>query len=143
MTVIVLVAPPPGPAYNFIVNLYTYPGAWIGAFVGGGLLFLQFRKAENWTSPWHTPWPVTALWVLSNAFLVVTPFIPPVTDWNADGYPYYVFPVVGVGVLLIGVAYWALWTRVWPYFGGYRIEAQREVDEHGTEVVRYRKISTR
>ncbi|KAG7289126.1 hypothetical protein NEMBOFW57_005489 [Staphylotrichum longicolle] len=29
VTVIVLIAPPPGPAYNFIVNLYTYPGAWI------------------------------------------------------------------------------------------------------------------
>ncbi|KAL9034574.1 MAG: hypothetical protein Q9214_006985 [Letrouitia sp. 1 TL-2023] len=47
ITVIILVAPPAGPAYNFIVDLYTYPGAWINGFVAAGLIYLQFRKSEN------------------------------------------------------------------------------------------------
>lgn len=68
------------------------------------------------------------------------PFIPPNGSWNADGYPYYVFPVVGVGVLVLGAIYWGLWTKLWPRLGGYQLVAERIVDDSGTEVVRYRKV---
>ncbi|KAK8131530.1 amino acid transporter [Apiospora sp. TS-2023a] len=143
VTVIVLVAPPPGPAYNFIVQLYTYPGAWINAFVAAGLIYLHYKKSEQWSSPWHTYLPVAVLFLLSNVFLALVPFIPPEGDWNADGYPYYVFPVVGVGVLLLGGVYWVCWTKIWPAVGGYKVVAERVEDEEGNEVVRYRKIHTR
>jgi hypothetical protein len=83
---------------------------------------------------------VAAIFLLSNAFLTVVPFIPPNNGWNAEGYPYYVFPVVGLGVLLLGAVYWALWTKVWPKLGGYRIEAVRSVESDGSEIVRYLKI---
>ena len=102
VTVIILVAPPAGPAYNFIVDLYTYPGAWINGFVAAGLIYLQYRKSENWTSPWHTFLPITVLYLLSNMFLAFAPFIPPNGSGDPDGYPYFVFPIVGVGVLLLG-----------------------------------------
>ncbi|KAI1446023.1 amino acid transporter [Annulohypoxylon stygium] len=143
ITVIVLVAPPAGPAYNFLVNLYTYPGAWINAFVTGGLIYLHYKKSENWTSPWHTYLPISVLYLLANVFLAVVPFVPPNGDWNAQGYPYFVFPVVGVGVLILGGVYWACWSKLWPAIGGYKIEAHRIVQEDGTEVVRYKKIKTR
>ncbi|KAK3389880.1 amino acid permease-domain-containing protein [Podospora didyma] len=141
VTIIVLLAPPPGPAYNFIVNLYTYPGAWINAFVAAGLIYLHHSKKENWTSGWHTYLPITVIFFLSNVFLVLVPFIPPDGDWNADGYPYYVFPVVGVAVLLLGAVYWTLWTKVWPAVKGHKIVAERVVDVDGTEVIRYRKVN--
>ncbi|KAL8413266.1 hypothetical protein RB594_004766 [Gaeumannomyces avenae] len=140
VTVIVLLAPPAGAAYNFIVNLYTYPGAWINAFVAAGLIYLQWNKRENWTSPWHTYLPISVLYLLANIFLALVPFIPPEGNWNEDGYPYYVFPIVGVGVLVLGAIYWLVWTQVWPRLGGYRIEAERIIDEHGDEVIRYRKV---
>lgn len=117
-------APPAGPAYNFIVNLYTYPGAWINGFVAAGL-------------------PISVLYLLANVFLAIVPFIPPNGDWNAEGYPYFVFPVVGVGVLLLGAVYWVCWSKLWPAVGGYRVEAHRIVEDDGKEVVRYRKIKTR
>ena len=142
VTVIILVAPPAGPAYNFIVDLYTYPGAWINGFVAAGLIYLQYRKSEKWTSPWHTFLPVTILYLLANIFLATAPFIPPNGSADPDGYPYFVFPIVGVGVLLLGAVYWYLWTTVWPRIGGYRIVAERFVSEtDGHETVRYRKIS--
>lgn len=50
MTAITLVAPPTGPAYNFVVGLYTYPGSWINGFVAVGLIFLQYKKSESWSS---------------------------------------------------------------------------------------------
>ncbi|KAH7318062.1 amino acid/polyamine transporter I [Stachybotrys elegans] len=140
VTVIVLLAPPAGPAYNFIVNLYTYPGAWINAFVTAGLIYLQFSKKENWSSPWHTYLPISVVYLLANVFLAIVPFIPPEGSWNADGYPYYVFPVVGVGVLILGGVYWAIWTKVLPHFGGYRVEAHRSFDDTGAEVIRYVKV---
>lgn len=143
MTVIVLVAPPAGPAYNFIVDLYTYPGSWINGFVAAGLIYLHYSKRERWTSPWHTYLPISTLYLLANAFLAVVPFIPPDGDWNAEGYPYYVFPVVGVGVLLLGVVYWVCWTKVWPKLGGYKIVSERYEDDVGTEHIRYVKVYTK
>jgi hypothetical protein len=160
ITVIVLIAPPAGPAYNFIVNLYVlplrqilrevltldryvYPGAWINGFVTAGLIWLQYRKSEKWKSPWHTILPVSVLYLLANVFLLLVPFLPPEGSWNERGYPYYVFPVVGVSVLLLGVFYWACWTKVLPRVGGYKVESQRSTDENGDEIVRYLKIKVR
>lgn len=98
---------------------YTYPGAWINTFVAGGLIYLRLRKSENWSSPWQTWLPVPFIYLCLNIFLVVTPFVPPNSDWNADGYPYYLFPLVGTGVLGLGAVYWLLWTRVFPSWRGY------------------------
>jgi hypothetical protein len=72
--------------------------------------------------------------------LALVPFIPPTGPWNADGYPYYVFPIVGVSVLLLGIFYWFCWTKVWPKLGGYKIVAQRHEDAQGIEHVRYVKV---
>ena len=143
MTIIVLLAPPAGPAYNFIVDLYTYPGSWINGFVTVGLIYLHYKKSERWISPWHTFLPISILYLLANIFLGFVPFIPPDGDWNAEGYPYYVFPVVGVGVLLLGVFYWVCWTKIWPKIGGYKIEAERIIADDGAEVIRYRKVPTK
>jgi hypothetical protein len=85
---------------------------------------------------------VAVLYLLANVFLAIVPFIPPDGDWNAEGYPYFVFPIVGVGVLLLGVAYWFAWTKVWPRFGGYRIVSERYEDAAGNEHIRYVKVYT-
>jgi hypothetical protein len=134
VTVIVLIAPPPGPAYNFVVNLYvfprildplprsslltqsryTYPGAWINTFVAGGLIYLRLRASERWWSPWQTHLAVPFVFLCLNVFLAVTPFVPPAEeDWDADGYPYWLFPTVGTGVIVLGVLYWWVAVRGW------------------------------
>ncbi|KAL9615997.1 MAG: hypothetical protein Q9160_009084 [Pyrenula sp. 1 TL-2023] len=143
VTVIILVAPPAGPAYNFIVDLYTYPGAWINAFVAAGLLYLHLSKAENWSSPFRTWLPIIFLYMLVNIFLAIVPFIPPTGAPDPDGYPYYVFPVVGVGVLLGGAAYWGLWTKLWPKLKGEKLVAEHDIDEEGRETVRYVSVKVK
>jgi hypothetical protein len=76
-------------------------------------------------------------------FLAIVPFIPPADgDFWAEGYPYYVFPVVGVGVLILGGFYWTLWTKFWPAVRGHKVVAERIIDEDGVEVIRYRKVKT-
>lgn len=172
VTIIVLVAPPAGEAYEFIVDLYTYPGAWINGFVGLGLLWIHFDQWNNdrrgtgkyppeedyygaektppaavtgrplkWIpNGWKSPHILTVIYVLANAFLAIVPFIPP--NERSTGYPHYVFPIVGVGVLLLGAVYWVLWAKVRPRLGGYKIVAERTVLEDGAEVVRYKKVKT-
>lgn len=76
--------------------------------------------------------------MLSNIFLAVVPFIPP--NESSTTYPYYVFPVVGVGVLVLGMAYWVFWTQILPRLGGYKVMSERRVLEDGSEVVRYIKV---
>lgn len=159
---IVLLAPPQGEAYNFIVNLcvaphhivllpalmllssYTYPGVWVNAFVSGGLIYLRLSKTEVWTSPFKSFFPIIVLYLLINIFLAIVPFIPPTGSWTADGYPYYVFPVVGVAVLLGGAVYWVVFAKVWPRIHGYQIETERiQSDDEGREVIRHRKVYTK
>lgn len=43
-------------------------------------------------------------------------------------------------MLLLGVVYWAGWTKVLPRVGGYRVVAERKVLEDGAEAVRFRKV---
>lgn len=120
---------------------YTYPGAWINLFVAAGLVYLHFQKSEQWTSPWHTYLPVILLFLASNVFLAMIPFVPPTGSWNTNGYPYYVFPAVGMGVLVLGGIYWAVWTRVLPAIGGYQVVAKKTASNDGAEELRYVKIS--
>lgn len=139
VTIIILIGPPAGEAYEFIVDLYTYPGAWINTFVAAGLIYLHLnREKEQWDSPWHSFFLINLIYMLSNIFLAVVPFIPP--EDNTTSYPYYVFPVVGVGVLVFGAIYWAVWTKLLPFIGGYKVISERVISEDGSEVVRYKKV---
>lgn len=83
------------------------------------------------------------MYLLANVFLALVPFIPPTGAWDEEGYQYYIFPIVGVLVLVLGGIYWTVWTQVWPATGGYRIVAHRIVEDDGTEVIRYRKEYTK
>ena len=104
---------------------YTYPGAWINGFVTIGLIYLQMTKSENWSSPWHTYLPISGLYVAANAFLATVPFVPPTGSWTAGGYPYYVFPTVGVGVMLLGAVYWIIWRKLFPRWRGSKEEGSK------------------
>lgn len=113
VTVLILILPPNGDIYQFVVNLYSYPGTWINMFVTLGLFYLHFNnKRENWGNEdrehkWHSYWFISLIFLLANIFLAVFPFVPPPSQFrNNNDYPFYVFPLTGVGVLLSGVVYW-------------------------------------
>lgn len=49
ITVVVLVLPPSTEIYEFVVNLYIYPGTWINIFITLGLVYLKINsKSEKW-----------------------------------------------------------------------------------------------
>ncbi|KAF1979462.1 amino acid transporter [Bimuria novae-zelandiae CBS 107.79] len=131
VSVITMLAPPPGDAYNFILNVISYPLAIVNVFVAGALIHLYLHKeAWNWNPPIKATLPVAVFFLLSNIYLTVAPFVPP-SDGNSvyETLPYYLHCVVGIGIILAGGVYWVIWAIILPKVGRYTLEREVVVDE--------------
>lgn len=131
VSVIIMLAPPPGDAYNFILNVISYPLAVINVFVAGALVHLYLNRSKwNWNPPISASLPVAIFFLLSNIYLVVAPFVPP-TDGNSvyETLPYYLHCIVGIAIILAGGVYWLVWAVILPKIGNYRLEREEIVDE--------------
>ncbi|KAF2502916.1 amino acid transporter [Lophium mytilinum] len=132
VSVIIMLAPPPGDAYNFILNLISYPLSIVNIFVSFGLLYLhlplpaRFRhsQADNWRPPVRATFPVIVFFFLSNIYLAVAPYVPPPTpaDNQYKSLPYYLHCVVGLGILAAGGVYWVIWAKLLPWIGKYELQ---------------------
>ncbi|KJZ79482.1 hypothetical protein HIM_00951 [Hirsutella minnesotensis 3608] len=132
VTAITVIAPPAGDAYNFVLNLISYPLAIINVFVAGALIHLYRNRASwKWNPPLKATLPVTVFFLLSNIYLVVAPFVPPETkEQNVyKSLPYYIHCVVGFGVLFAGGLYWLVWAVILPKLGRYEIVRETVVNE--------------
>lgn len=131
ISLIIMLAPPPGDAYDFIMNLISYPLAVINTFVSGGLVYLYLnRKAWNWNPPISATLPVVIFFFLSNVYLVVAPFVPP-TDGQSvyKDLPYWLHCVVGIAIIVAGGLYWLVWAVILPKIGGYELVQEIVVDD--------------
>ncbi|CZR55965.1 probable MUP1-High affinity methionine permease [Phialocephala subalpina] len=128
VSVIIMLAPPPGDAYNFLLNVISYPLAVVNVFVAGGLIHLYLhpfsihRNPQQWSPPFRATLPIAIFFLLSNIYLVVAPFVPPSAGQNVyEHLPYYLHCVVGIGILLAGGVYWLIWAKILPKIGGYEL----------------------
>ncbi|PQE10990.1 high-affinity methionine permease protein [Rutstroemia sp. NJR-2017a BVV2] len=112
VSVLVIVVPPPGEIYNFLVDIGGYPVSVISVAISGGLLYLQMTPAENYTSPFRARKIYTVVFLLSNCLLLVLPWMKPADGRGEGRFAYYAYPATAVGVLGSGVVYWVGW-RVW------------------------------
>ncbi|KAH8788269.1 amino acid/polyamine transporter I [Diaporthe sp. PMI_573] len=128
---ITILAPPPGDAYNFILNLISYPLAIINAFVAAGLVWLYIKRDEwNWHPPFSATLPVVIFFMLSNIYLVIAPFVPPEEGQNVyESLPYWIHCVVGFGVIFAGGVYWFIWAKLLPKIGKYQLVRETVVDD--------------
>ncbi|KAK1961672.1 high-affinity methionine permease [Colletotrichum sublineola] len=99
LTVIMVVAPPAGNAFNFIADLQVYPSAFFGFVMSVGLYDVYLL-----VMPWYLP--------------DGGPFAGDVSFWYAT------YVVAGIGILVgCGVYYW-LWIYAVPKLKGYEIRQQ-------------------
>ncbi|KAJ5088895.1 hypothetical protein N7456_012511 [Penicillium angulare] len=136
---IVIIAIPFGDAYDFIVDLEGYPSSVINFLVVVGLFYLR------WSSPTvHRPfkvwWPVAFFFLVGQAFQLVAPFVRPPGGKGDTSLPYWLASVIGIVVLILGVVYWAVWRKVLPWIGGYRLVPTHEQLADGTTVVIYKSV---
>ena len=107
VSVVVIIIPPPGRIYTFLVELGAYPVSVISVAIAGGLLYLQNASSERWSSPKPAHTALVISFLFTNLALLVLPWIRPESGRGSeDKFPYYTYPAAGLAVLLAGVAYW-------------------------------------
>lgn len=111
VSVIIMIAPPPGDAYNFILNLISYPLSFVNASIALGLILITLQKKTkyaDWNPPIKATLPITIFFFLSSVYLIVAPFVPP-SEPSQNIYnslPYWLHCVVGILFFLVGAIYW-------------------------------------
>ena len=61
-----------------------------------------------------------------NTIVLVAPFLPPANGvGDTPPLPYFLYPLVGIGVILIGMLYWGAW-RLLPGWLGYELVPRSE-----------------
>jgi hypothetical protein len=139
--IVLVVSPPAGDLFTFVVNLSSYQAGVLGTLIGGGLLYLQYRKSENWKPPFHCHVLFILVFILSHLISVIVPFIPPQQGNGVfESIPYYILPVIGFAILALAVIYWFGFLRLLPRFRGYNIVVERQTFTDGNEIVRYLKV---
>lgn len=134
---VVILAPPPGDAYNFILNLSSYPFSIINTLVSLGLVLLTVRRERyGWRPPLRATLPVSVFFLVSSVYLVAAPYIPPSVGQSVyKDLPYWLHCVVGTGFFVVGAVYWVVRFKVLPRFWPeWFLEVPEPCDEEG-EVV--------
>ncbi|CZR51663.1 related to high affinity methionine permease [Phialocephala subalpina] len=147
ISVLVIVVPPPGEIYNFLVDIGGYPVSVISVAISLGLLYLQSNPEENWQSPFRAKKIYTIIFAASNCLLLVLPWVKPRTERGDGRFAYYAYPVTALGILGSGVVYWCWWAKIKPrLFGGEswlkagreeRRGHKREMSDEGFPMMRF------
>lgn len=142
--VVTILAPPPGDAYNFIMNLISYPMNIINFFVSGGLLWIYWQRRQGkitWNPPIKAGVIVTTFFMLANLYLVIAPYVPP-TDGESvyNSLPYWIHCVVAWGIFAFGGFYWLVWAHILPRIGKYELT---DIDVLGEDGFWRKKITKR
>jgi len=168
VSVIIMLAPPPGDAYNFILkyvflslflstskfgytdaffSVISYPLAVVNVFVSIALLtlyrrpFSADRSPQQWAPPFKATWPVVLFFLLSNIYLVIAPFVPPSDGQSVyENLPYYLHCVVGIAFFAAGAIYWVIWAKVLPRLGGYELVREHIVGDDGWSGNVFRRV---
>lgn len=133
--VITILAPPPGDAYNFVLNLISYPLNVVNTLVGAGLLYLKWKNKKGssaWNPPIKVNFMIVIFFTLSSLYLVVAPYIPPSAGQTVyNELPYYCHCVVTWGIFAIGAVYWFFWAKILPRFGNYNLTVEEVLGSDG------------
>ncbi|KAJ8586142.1 hypothetical protein M405DRAFT_823855 [Rhizopogon salebrosus TDB-379] len=134
VSVIIMVAAPPGDAYLFIVNFASYPLAMFNLLISGGLLLLYTPafKSYDWRPPFRAWKPVVAFFFLSNVFLAIVPMIPPSPGFDVyEHLPYWSHVVLALSIGLVGIVYWFVFFDWIPRKHGYHIVQETVLQDDG------------
>ncbi|RAH43656.1 amino acid transporter [Aspergillus brunneoviolaceus CBS 621.78] len=136
VTVLFICAPPAGDAFSFVVGLSSYPMCLMLTAITVGLVRMRLtRTGEGWSSSYPAPWPVIGFYLAANTFLLAMPFVPP--NSSASRIPYWLSPVVALGILGLGVVYYLLRFAVLPWLFGYSLHPVTKDLTDGSQVTRF------
>ncbi|KAH6913157.1 high affinity methionine permease [Coprinopsis sp. MPI-PUGE-AT-0042] len=144
LTVIVIIAPPAGDAFNFIVNLQSYPENVFRFLLTVGLWTVRKRrKALGAPKGEFVAWNVVlAFTVLVNIYLLILPWVPPEGGIYAGdvSFFYATYCIVGLAILAVAGFVYAL-VIIWlPKIGHYQMRQLLERLPDGAQTNRLVKV---
>lgn len=141
LTVIVILALPFGDAFNFLVDLRSYPDSVFLFLMVVGLYLVRHRRKKEGLPPaafrsWHVANILSAAVCL---FILVMPWYPP--EENDYSFWYATYCVVGIGLLVGCALYYFVWIKWLPKLGKYSIRTETLVsDQDGSVSHRLKKV---
>ncbi|KAF7591319.1 hypothetical protein BBP40_001695 [Aspergillus hancockii] len=125
LTMLMILAPPAGDAFNFVVDLSIYPLALFALLLAIGLVVTRVRRTRlKFPASEYRAWDVAVIFsILSNLYMIVAPWYPPSTGATGGdvSFWYATYIVVGLGVIAFCIAYYYFWIKVLPRWGGYEL----------------------
>ncbi|KAJ6583989.1 amino acid transporter [Mycena vulgaris] len=133
-SIIVIIAPPPSVAYPFILDVEGYPQQIINFFIVIGLFWLRYKEPQA-KRPFKVWLPLAVFFLAAAVFLMVAPFLRPANKvGDTPPLPYYLYCLVGIGIMILGVLYWAMWRVILPRVFDYELAPRKEQLVDGTFV---------
>lgn len=133
--VVTIIAPPSSDAYNFILNLISYPMNIINFCVSTGLLYIYWKRSRGeleWDPPIKAGYCVTIFFSLANLYLIIAPYIPPEGDQSVyEHLPYWIHCVVSWGIFGIGGCYYLVTAQILPRIGHYELATKNVLGDDG------------
>ncbi|KAF4553350.1 Amino acid permease-like protein 7 [Elsinoe fawcettii] len=141
MTIIVILALPFGDAFDFLVDLRSYPDSIFIFLMVVGIYALRHRRKKEGLPPaqfqtWHTALIFSALVCL---FILIMPWVPP-EDGGDYSFWYGTYIVVGIGLLVGMGIYYYVWVHLLPRLRKYSIRTLTVVNEDGSVVHQLKRV---
>ncbi|KAI9713943.1 MAG: hypothetical protein M1820_000673 [Bogoriella megaspora] len=145
LTVIMILAPPAGDAFNFIVDLGVYPYTLFNFALAVGLFVLRWRrKRVGLPTADFRAWSIAVSFsIVANLYLVIMPWYPP--DTGADGgdvsFWYGTYVATGLGIIALCAVYYWVWIKLLPKLGGYQMRQELIELDNGEQTHKLVKVA--
>ncbi|PPR02618.1 hypothetical protein CVT24_002189 [Panaeolus cyanescens] len=141
LTMLVILVLPAQDAFNFMVDLASYPTMFFQTMLSLGIWKIRskMRSSGISPSPFQARNGIIIVYLTSCILLLLLPWVPPPPGHADVSFWYATYCVVGIALLLVcGLYYWT-WIVFLPRLGGYEIveEVERGADgAQNTKLVR-------
>ncbi|CAI6334864.1 unnamed protein product [Periconia digitata] len=141
LTTIVILALPFGDAFNFLVDLRSYPDSVFLFMMVVGVYAIRWRRKKAGLPPaqfqaWHSALIFSALVCL---LILIMPWYPP--DEADVSFWYGTYCATGIGLMVGMAAYYYFWIKLLPKLKGQTIRTETLVlDQDGSVTHRLRKV---
>ncbi|KAH8738336.1 amino acid permease-domain-containing protein [Ilyonectria robusta] len=145
LTLIMIIAPPAGDAFTFVVSLSTYPSAMFNFALAIGVYIIRRRRVRSGLGysefkAWHV---AVVFWIFIQVFILAMPWWPPKGGMYAGdvSFWYATYCVVGIAIIIVCGLYYVLWMYLLPKWGKYAIRTELlEVGHEGAKTHRLVRV---
>ncbi|KAJ1665714.1 methionine permease [Coemansia sp. RSA 1813] len=130
LTLIYLLAPPPGKVFDLLVDFVQWSTWLFYGLAAAGAIVLRFTRPRHPLRSFRSFHPLNILFILFCIYITVFPFVPPSKGKDDAPYPFYLSPLLGLITTLVGLAPWYFRLVWWPKRSGDDLTAWVEAEEH-------------